>query len=96
MKGLIIQELSTEFKGSRVLFITDQYTDDYANTLVEEKGYIFSAAPITQDLIKEGLLDQFTGKELFEKRGSNEKWRYRQIEPNWYIYYRQYFYPYLG
>ncbi len=85
-----------EFKGSRILFVTNQYVDDHANTLVEEKGYMFSAIPITQDLIKEGSLDQFIGKELFVRRGSNEVWRYKQIEPNWYIYYRQYFYPYLG
>jgi hypothetical protein len=106
LRTLNIEEVSLEFiglrtsskelKGSRILFITNQYVDDYVGTFVEEKGYMFSAIPVTQNLIKEGSLDQFVGKELFLKRGSNEVWKYKQIEPNWYIYYRQYFYPYLG
>lgn len=87
---------SKEFKGSRILFITNQYVDDPADTFVEEKGYMFSATPITKDLIREGSLDQLLGKDLFERKGRKEIWKYKQIEPNWYIYYRQYFYPYLG
>ncbi len=87
---------SKEFKGSRILFVVNHYIDDRVDTFVEEKGYMFSDVPIKNNLIKEGPLDQFVGKELFLKRGSNEIWKYKQIEPNWYIYYRQYFYPYLG
>ncbi len=87
---------SKEFKGSRILFITNQYVDDPADTFVEEKGYMFSATPITKDLIREGSLDQLLGKDLFERKGRKEIWKYKQIEPNWYIYYRQHFYPYLG
>ena len=96
LQNLNIQELATEFKGSRVLFIVNHYIDDRVNTFVEEKGYMFSDVPITSNLVKEGSLDQFVGKEMFIKRGSKEAWKYKQIEPNWYIYYRQYFYPYLG
>jgi hypothetical protein len=91
-----VQELVTEFKGSRVLFIINYYIDDRADTFVEEKGYMFSDVPITSNLVKEGSLDQFVGKEMFIRRGSKKVWKYKQIEPNWYIYYRQYFYPYLG
>jgi hypothetical protein len=82
--------------GGRVLFITDYYKDDRVNTFVEEKGYAYTETPIQQDLIKDGSLDQFSGQLLFEKRGVQEVWKYKQIEPNWYIYYRQYFYPFLG
>ncbi len=96
LQNLNIQELATEFKGSRVLFIMNHYIDDRVDTFVEEKGYMFSDVPIKNNLIKEGSLDQFVGKEMFVRRGSKEVWKYKQIEPNWYIYYRQYFYPYLG
>ncbi len=84
-----------EFNGSRFLFVTDQYIDEYADTFVKEKGYIFSATPITKNLVKEGSLDEFNGTRLLERKKS-EIWKYKQIEPSWYIYYRQYFYPYLG
>ena len=96
LQNLNVQELATEFKGSRVLFIVNHYIDDRVNTFVEEKGYMFSDVPITSNLVKEGSLDQFVGKEMFVKRGSKEAWKYKQIEPNWYIYYRQYFYPFMG
>ncbi len=87
---------SEEFKGSRILFVTNQYVDDPVNTFVEEKGYMFSTTPIIKDVVKEGSLDQLIGKDLFERKGRKEVWKYKQIEPNWYIYYRQHFYPYLG
>ncbi len=58
---------------------------------VEEKGYVFSEIPINKNLIEPGSLDRLAGTELFEKRSIREEWRFKQIEPNWYLYYRQYF-----
>lgn len=106
LKNLSLKEVALEYKevetspkkikDSQILFVSNQYVDDSVNTFVEEKGYMFSATPIAKDLIEEGSLNQLIGKDLFERKGSQESWRYKQIEPNWYIYYRQYFYPYLG
>jgi hypothetical protein len=90
------QPLPSDFKGGRVLFVTDYYKNDPADTFVEEKGYMYSPTPLRQDVIENGTLDQFTGQLLFEKRSRQEAWRYKQIAPNWYLYYRQYYYPYLG
>jgi hypothetical protein len=96
LKPLNVQEMALEDPGTRILFVADQYEDDSGDTFVEEKGYVYSATPLKQDVIKNGTLDQFTGQLLFEKRSRQEAWRYKQIAPNWYLYYRQYFYPYLG
>jgi ribosomal protein L29 len=84
-----------EFNGSRFLFVANQYVDEYAGTFVEEKGYMFSATPITKNLVEKGSLDQFNDTRLLEKKKS-EIWKYKQIEKNWYLYYRQYYYTYLG
>jgi hypothetical protein len=87
--------IAKEFNGSRFLFVVNQYIDEYADTFVEEKGYIFSAIPITKNFVEKGSLDQFSGTRLLEKKKS-EIWKYKQIEKNWYLYYRQYYYTYLG
>lgn len=50
----------------------------------------FSETPIKDKLIEKGSLDRLIGTELFKKQGLKEEWRFKQIEPNWYIYYRQY------
>jgi hypothetical protein len=84
-------DVSSEFKGIPFLFITDRYLDDSANTYFEEKGYIFSKEPLnTQHIIKDGSLAQFEGEKLIIKNTQSEGWRFKEIEPGWYIYYRQY------
>jgi hypothetical protein len=78
-------------KNNSFLFVTDQNTEKEWGTYVEEKGYIFSAAPFKNDVITTGSLDQFRNTEIEDK---SEKWRYIPIEPNWYLYYRQYRHSY--
>jgi hypothetical protein len=87
--------LPGQFEGSRMLLVTDYYKNDPVDVFIEEKGYVYSPKPIRRDVIKSGSLDPFMGKDLFERRGSQEMWKYRQIAPNWYLYYRQRFYPFL-
>jgi hypothetical protein len=86
----------SDFDGKRVLFLTDDYKNDRSDTFIEEKGLTYVDKPLPQEVIEDSSLDQFSGQPLFEKRGVQEVWRYREIEPNWYIYYRQYYYPFLG
>jgi hypothetical protein len=84
-------DISSEFKGIPLLFITDRYLDDSSNTYFEEKGYIFSKEPLNvQHVIKDGSLSQFEGEKLIIKNTQSEGWRFKEIEPGWYIYYRQY------
>lgn len=90
------QPLPGDFQGGRVSFMTDYYKNDPVETFVEEKGYLYSPTPLQQDVLQAGSLDQFAGQDLFVRQGRKEVWRYKQIEPNWYLYYRQYYYPYLG
>ncbi len=90
------EALPEDFGGLRILFVVDYYKNDPADMFVEEKGYLYSSTPLRQDLLENGSLDQFSGQLLFEKYKSQEAWRYKQIEPNWYLYYRQYFYPFMG
>ncbi len=95
VESRIKQLLLPDFQGNRVLFATDYYKDEWADTFVEEKGYLYAPTSLQQDVIQTGSLDQFASQYSIEKR-KNETWRYKQIEPNWYLYYRQYYYPYLG
>ncbi len=82
-------------KNNSFLIVTDQYIDNTIGTYVDEKGYIFSPTPINHDLIKEGSLDQFRNKELKKQDSTGEKWKFKQIEPNWYLYYRQFYQTFL-
>jgi hypothetical protein len=105
LKNLNLEEVALEYKevktslkknnDSRILFVSNQYIDNPVDTFVEEKGYMFSAVPIANNLIEKDSLDKFNGVRLLERKKS-EIWKYKEIEPNWYIYYRQYFYTYLG
>jgi hypothetical protein len=88
--------LPGEFEGSRMVLVTDYYKNDPGNTFVEEKGFVYSPRPIQKDVIGSGSLDPLMGKDLFERRGAQEAWRYKQIAPNWYLYYRQYFRLFLN
>ena len=78
-------------KNNSFIFVTDQYIDSRFGTYVEEKGYIFSANPLKQDVITTGSLDEFRNIEIDRK---SEKWKYKLIEPNWYLYYRRYHHEY--
>ncbi|MBE9012113.1 hypothetical protein IQ250_18090 [Pseudanabaenaceae cyanobacterium LEGE 13415] len=90
------QPIPSDFRGNRISFLSDYYKNDTTHTFVEEKGYLYSPTPLQQDVLQTGSLDQFAGQDLFVRKGRQEVWRYVQIEPNWYLYYRQYFYPFLG
>lgn len=83
--------LLDNLKKDSFLFVTDQNIESGWGTYVEEKGYIFSTAPIKNDVITKGSLDQFRNTEIEDK---SEKWRFIPIELNWYLYYRQYRYSY--
>ncbi len=78
-------------KNNSFLFVTDQNIEEGWGTYVEEKGYIFSTAPIKNDVITKGSLDEFRNTKIEDK---SEKWRFIPIEPNWYLYYRQYRHSY--
>ena len=95
VEGRKRQPLPPGFQGYRVLFATDYYKNESGDTFFEEKGYVYSPTPLKQDVLQTGSLDQFASQYSIEKR-KNETWKYIQIEPNWYLYYRQYYYPYLG
>jgi hypothetical protein len=84
-----------EFEGSRMLLVTDYYKNDPGDTFIEEKGYVYSPTPIRRNVVKTGALDQFSGQELIDKQKNREVWKYKQIAPNWYLYYRQFFYTFL-
>jgi hypothetical protein len=83
---------SRQFKGVPYLFMVQQVIYDDYDTMVEEKGYIFSASPIETNVLTTGSLSQFEQK--LDPRGRkdmSEIWRFKQIEPNWYLYYRHFF-----
>ncbi len=81
------------FNGSTILFKMEEAEELIGvDMFVEEKGFVFSETPIKDKLIEKGSLDRLIGTELFKKtRKIREEWRFKQIEPNWYIYYRQYY-----
>ena len=79
------------FRGSPILFKVDEVETPGVAVFVEEKGYVFSETPIKNDLLEQVSLDRLANTELFEKRSIREEWRFKQIEPNWYLYYRQYY-----
>jgi hypothetical protein len=86
------KKIPTELaKNNSFLFVTDYNIEKIWGTYAEEKGYIFSAAPLKNNVITTGSLDQFRNTEIEDK---SEKWRYIPIEPNWYLYYRQYRHSY--
>jgi hypothetical protein len=85
---------SRQFKGVPYLFVVQQLIYDDYDTMVEEKGYIFSAIPIETNVLATGSLSQFEqGLDIRGRTDMSEIWRFKQIEPNWYLYYRHFFRP---
>jgi hypothetical protein len=86
---------SRQFKGVPYLFMVQQTIYDDDDTMVEEKGYIFSTIPIETNVLTTGSLSQFEqGLDISRGRKDlSEIWRFKQIEPNWYLYYRNFFRP---
>jgi hypothetical protein len=83
---------SRQFKGVPYLFMVQQVIYDDYDTIVEEKGYIFSASPIETNVLTTGSLSQFEQKpDTRGRKDMSETWRFKQIEPNWYLYYRHFF-----
>jgi hypothetical protein len=82
---------SKQFKGVPYLFMVQQHIYDEYDTMIEEKGYIFSALPIEINVLTTGSLSQFEKVLDTSGRKDVEIWRFKQIEPNWYLYYRYFF-----
>ncbi len=83
---------SRQFKGTPYLFMVQQIIYDDYDTIVEEKGYIFSSIPIETNVIAQGSLTQFEqGLNTKGRKDLSEIWKFKQIEPNWYLYYRYFF-----
>ena len=83
---------SKQFKGIPYLFMVQQSIYDEYDTMVEEKGYIFSSIPIEKNVIAKGSLTQFEqGLDTKGRKDLSEIWKFKQIEPNWYLYYRHFF-----
>ncbi len=86
---------SKDRKTLPTIFVVDQTVDDFMAVFVEEKGYIFSPVPIQKELLEQGTLDQFVGKQIVERRSIREIWKYKKINDGWYLYFRQYFQDFL-
>jgi hypothetical protein len=85
---------SRTFSGFPILLVINHIKlEDYSGTLIKEKGYVFSEDLIKDELIEKRLLDEVTSTRLTKENKINEQWRFKKIEPNWYLYYREYFAP---
>jgi hypothetical protein len=93
--GCLLTMISTNVCSRSInylLFHSDRTIYDEYDTMVEEKGYIFSASSIETNVLTTGSLSQFEQK--LDPRGlkdMSEIWRFKQIEPHWYLYYRHFF-----
>jgi hypothetical protein len=86
-----VKDIRVRHQGE-LLFVVDRYVDkSLFHTLVYEKGYAYTPKRTKGNLVK-ATLDDFPSKRITEK-ADKETWLYREIEPNWYVYYR-YFYNY--
>ncbi len=90
-----VKESSQDLKGSYYIFMTDLDKHGYADIFIQEKGYIYFVKPPQPTKVIRGSLDQFVNKDLFVRKGIQEEWRYKKIEGNWYLYYRQYYQTFL-
>lgn len=83
-------------RKNAILFVTSNRTDLPRDFFVEETGYLFSPVPpIEKDIVKDGSLDRFFGTKLIPKSSMTEGWKFKNIEQNWYLYYRQYYRSFL-
>jgi hypothetical protein len=83
-------------RKNAILFVMNNQNDLPRDFFVEETGYLFSTVPpIEKDIVKDGSLDKFFGTKLIPKLSMTEGWRFKNIEPNWYLYYRQYYRSFL-
>jgi hypothetical protein len=78
-------------KPPAMLFTAEQIVDSRANVFVVEKGYVFSSTPIQDDLVEQGGLDQFSGKQIVNEINLREVWKYKNIGDGWYLYFRQFY-----
>ncbi len=75
--------------------MTDLDKKAHADTFIQEKGYAYFPQQPRSGVIQAGSLDQFFDQNLVERKGIKEEWRYKKIEENWYLYYRQYYETFL-
>ncbi len=87
-----VKEIRVRHQGE-LLFVFDRYVDkSLVHTLVYEKGYAYTNKRTGGNLVKAPILDDFPDESI-TKKDNTETWLYREIEPNWYAYYR-YLYKY--
>jgi hypothetical protein len=91
-----VKEVSHDSKRLYYIFMTDVDKKAYADTFIQEKGYAYFPTPPQSGVVQSGSLDQFVSKELVERKGIREEWRYKKVEGNWYLYYRQYYETFLS
>jgi hypothetical protein len=74
----------------RVLIATNYSKNAFFDIHVREKGYLYSTTPLKKSNIVDTSLDPIVTAEYTTPDGPRnlEVWRYRQIEPHWYIYFR--------
>ena len=90
-----IKEVSVDSKSSYYLLMTD-LDKDPGGTFFQEKGYAYFPQKTQPKVTELGSLNEFIGKDLFQRKSIQEAWRYKKIEGSWYQYYRQYYVPYLS
>jgi hypothetical protein len=78
--------------GTRVLLISDYYLEDnFFGVFVAEKGYIYYPELVKLNVPLENSLDKFSGASIVNKKlVHDEVWKYKKIDQDWYLYYRQY------
>jgi hypothetical protein len=92
LSAIKVKEINVRHPGE-LLFVIDRHVDkSLTHTLVYEKGYAYTNKRTAGNLVKAPTLDDFPNDKIVEK-SDPETWLYKEIEPNWYIYYR-YFYRY--
>lgn len=83
-----INMIGAEVSGdsNQVLILSNSHEEGtfFHGNITQEKGYIFSENLINSNLVVEAL-DNFIAEEF----PNDEVWRYRQIEKNWYLYYKK-------
>ena len=73
----------------RVLVTTNYVKEESFTVRIREKGYLYSPIPLKSSNITTESLDSLATNEYNPNNQPRNKevWRYRQIEPNWYIYF---------
>jgi hypothetical protein len=73
----------------RTLIATNYAKEENLTIRIREKGYLYSPLPLKSSNVVTESLDPLATTEYNPNNQPRNKevWRYRQIEPNWYIYF---------